>query len=407
MVTIELWVIDHKTGSTLSILENNLVSDIIFSDKINDIGTLSFAFKKQSIYDVLKRNVVPYMDSDFLFDSGLTFDDAIYSQTRVDLYLSTLFSTDNFVDVYIYNNNVKTLFATYLIRSTKTTYVFNDEVIVVGCVGLNDLLKRRILDVENDTYAIAGYVTHSDYIHNVLSFVANEHLIDCVDERRNIPNLSINILNVSYQTVGFRERYKNILELFQELCSGYVTCFRIVKPSQNLLELQLGDIGSDRTYKTNRPYNDPYYILSQELGNLGSSPSIDNNRTEEKTWVYLLGEGDELNQSVLQWNDPTGVGASNLNRIEFSADYTQSGDNFSGTFEDKLTQAVKHLNDNKAKYTLAFDVNPNTIMYPVVLGDIVTLHIGQDNIDVRLIEISYSMNQLDLTITYKFEEVIV
>lgn len=367
---IELVVIDHKTGSTLNVLGTNLVSDIVFSDKLNDIGSLSFAF----------------LSSD---------------------YDTSIFATDNFVDVYIYDGLTKTLFATYLIRSTKTSYIFDDEILVIGCVGLNDILKRRILDVENDSYAIAGYVTHSDYIHNVLAFVANEHLIDCVDERRNIPNLSINILNVSYQTTGFRERYKNILELFQELCSGYVTCFRIVKPSQNLLELQLGDLGTDRTYKTNRPYNDPYVVLSQAFGNLGSSPSIESNRTEEKNWVYLLGEGDELNQSVLQWHDPNGVGASNLNRIEFSADYTQSGDNFSGTFADKLTQAVKHLNDNKAKYVVSFDVNPNTSLYDLLLGDIVTLYHNQQQINVRLIEVGYSMNQLDLTITYKFEEVIV
>lgn len=373
MITIELNVIDHLTGETLHILDNNLVADVVFSDKVNDIGTLSFAFRKQ----------------------------------RLSLYTSTLFSLDNFVDVYIYNGLVKKLFATYLIRSVKTTYIFDDEILVIGCVGLNDLLRRRLLDIESDSYAIAGYVTHSDYIHNVLSFVALEHLIDSVDTRRNIPNLSIEILNTSYQTVGFRERYKNVFELFQELCSGYITCFRIVKTTQNILVLQLGDIGQDRTYKTNRPFNDPYYVLSQELGNLGSSPTIELNRTEEKNWVYLLGEGDELNQSVLQWFDPHAIGASGFNRIEFSADYTQSGDNFSGTFEDKLTQAVKHLETNRSKYALSFEIDPNQTLYDVQLGDTLTLKINQINREVKLIEIIYSLNQLDLSTTYKFEEVIV
>jgi len=369
-VSLEVQIVDHKTGNTLYIFSKEALSDIVFSRKLNDIGSISFA---------------------------VLVDDSKYDY-------ATVFAIDNFIDVYIYEDLTKTKFSSYLVRSIKQTVIYNKKTIIVGGVGLNDLIKRRILDVENDTFGVGGYVTHSDTIHNVLTYLALDHLIDSSSSSRNIPDLTISILNENTNTVGFRDRYINLFELFQKLCANYITNFEIKHTTQTKLVLELGNQGSNKTYSYNFPLGNRYTVLSPEFGNIGSYPSIDIDRTSEQNYVYQLGEGDELNQSILQWSDVEDVAESLYNRIEFTSSYTQSGDNFS-TFEDKLTQAIAQLDSNKSRYVITFEVNPFRMLYPISLGDTITLKTTNLQLDSRIVEIKYSMNQLDIKIEYVLEGV--
>ena len=47
MINVEMQIIDHKTGNLLYVFSSNLLTDMIFSRKLNDIGSLSFGLFAQ------------------------------------------------------------------------------------------------------------------------------------------------------------------------------------------------------------------------------------------------------------------------------------------------------------------------------------------------------------------------
>lgn len=302
------------------------------------------------------------------------------------------FPWDGLVDVYREYAGGLTLFATYLVRSREFFIDGNRERIAIGGLSLNDLLRRRVIDPDDDPAAAGGYSTKAGTAGDVMRAYAREQIADLASAPRQIPNLTVPSTSTSGDTVGDRVNVEtSLLALMQKLAEKGGIDFEIVRTTAANLELRIGQIGSDLSKATNYP-TAPYLPFAQDLGNL-IGPSQATDRKAEQNFLYARTSGDQENAVVFKVSGD-GVSDSPYNRAEFAQSLRETD---GGDLDEIFTAINDAFKKMRAKVEFAFDASASlgggTYLRDWDLGTIVTALWRGSEYTVRIDEITLTLSE--------------
>lgn len=363
-------VISCVTGQVLNIFDPTQFDSIRYSRVINDIGALVLT--------------MPYTDE----------------------FYST-FDWDNFVEVRRTSpvTGFPILEETYLVRSKHRFREGNIEQLVVGGLSLTHLLARRIIDPFDDPTATDGYSVKSGPADTVMYDYVEEQCGSLTTPGRGFPGLTVALVAGGGASINKSFRYDNLFNALSEMADGSGVDFRVERTHDYFTSVIIAAIGADKTRTTNEPNTTPWVGLSPTRGNL-QEPSLNIDRTNEKNYVYVLGQGQGEQRLVVE-SQTAEVAASPFNRIEFSKDQRNV---------DKLdtagltTAADTELNKNKAAHEFTFK--------PVVgnagciyrqdwdVGDKVTVLWNTEELDLRIQGVEIELDSSGESIEVSVEEII-
>lgn len=318
------------------------------------------------------------------------------------------FSLDRLVEVSTinYETNLLEKEETFLLRKQELYYEESIQQIAFSCVGLNHLLKRRVVKPTDDDIANAGgWVTRSGLAGIVFEEFVNEQIINPDDVNREFPNISFNKIS-NGNTIGIRTRYKNLFEVFDEMRINGQVDFRIVRDSLENLIIEVGVLGDDLSYTTNFPSSLPYLLFSPNIGNT-INPFFDNDFIDQENLVFVLGEGEGSNQKILELNG-VGLADSIFNRIETIVESRKGERSLGSANQQSLLTGLKKLNESRVKRNFKFGIFENRLgfRYRVDwdIGDIVTFYWQGEMFDFQIKGTTLTINgnqinrELDLTL---------
>jgi hypothetical protein len=302
------------TGRTLAIYDSTNFYSLRYSRKVNDIGVFVIVF--------------PY-------ESGFW----------------TTFDTDNFVEIYRTSPITGSLILeeTYLARARHRFREGNEEKLVIGGVSLTHLLARRVIDPDDDPTATDGYSRKNGAADTIMRAYVREHAGDLASAGRFFPGLTVESVLGTSLTLSKNFRYDNLFTALQEMANGSGVDFYVTRTDLNLVSVWIAEIGSDMTRTTNEPQRLPYVVLAPARGNL-QDPSINIDRTNEKNFVYCLGQGQGEQRLVVK-DSTADASLTAFNRIEFVKDARNIDKLDSAALQDAATAA---LNEKKTLHEFTF-----------------------------------------------------
>ena len=315
----------------------------------------------------------------------------------------TLFALDNFLEVERTHPVTGELQVeeTYLVRETNPYRDGNDELIVVGGVALNHLIKRRVVNPADDPAQAGGYSTKAGRAEVVMRAYAREQMGDLASAARRTPGLTIPAGTGNGNTLGDRLNMENLFDKMQDFAHRSFVDFHLRRDYANQLVLDIAPMGVDRTKTTNAPGR-PYLYFSPARNNL-NSPSLDYDRREEATFCYVLGQGQGSARYVYPVSAVT-VYDSIFNRIEFTADASNAKDNSPTTIVGAGQDALR---DKRAVPSFGFQPNgidPGTVYRADFdLGDYVTVGWDGFEVDERITAIEITLSEQDEQIAITVE----
>lgn len=369
----QLVVTNPNTGEQLDVLPATRFSDLTYTRVLNDVGVLSFT---------------------------------IESNDNLAQYKGVL---DLIVDVYRRNdeNSNFTIDNSYIIRyfNQFIEQESQDEYIIFGGVGLEDLLAAREILIQDDPLNADGYSTKFGAGSTVmLELVTDQIIAPFVNAERQFSGFTANDDPLIGYDVFQRLSGGNLLDILKECALKSVIDFRVAHNGSAAVEFITERIGTDRTYGTNYPFS-PFLLFDPKRNNM-INPSLTVDRRKEKTVCYVLGQGADDERYIFPVVVPA-AGDSVWNRRETTTDAR----NNESVDTDGLQGAGLEALD-KAKAEIIFDFTPDISVvqqrYNVdwFLGDRVTGNYGNYEQDYRITEVSITVNENGETIVPKLEKVI-
>lgn len=283
-----------------------------------------------------------------------TFDEMRYSRLldgigKIALTLrdtedySLLFPLDTFIEVYRNDPTTGQLAKedTYFTRLVHH-FVEGDETFwVIGGVSLNHLLKRRIIDPDDDPNVAGGYSTKGGAADTIIREYIREQAADLASSARQFPSFTVPAVAGTADSAGYRARFENLFEIIQQLSRKGNTDFIIERTTSNNLECTIGLIGSDLSSTL---------IITPGRQNI-RNPSYLEDRTEEANFVYALGEGQGTNRTVLKIQ-ASAVSDSPYNRIEYIHDARNAEDAL-----ELLTEGQGSFEEHRGEIKFDFEMS--------------------------------------------------
>jgi len=237
---------------------------------------------------------------------------------------------------------------TYLLRRFAPVGEGLNDVFMVGGVGLEHLLWRRIFLSEDDPLEVNGFSTKSGPADTVMSQVIDEQCITpATNTSRALPGLQLGPVAGTGSSVAFREESSDtkVLELVRKLAAASGADFWVEYGQTGpTFTVQLGTVGTDRRKSTNSPLGLPYVYFAPQLGNL-DQPELDMDRQEEQNHVYVFGQGP-AGSRLVYGQVGSGAADSPWNDCEFGVQAKNTK-----TLDDWLTEADAALNDERTRLT--------------------------------------------------------
>lgn len=237
------------------------------------------------------------------------------SDTTYDMFL-----LDDFIEIQRRRDDtgVFEVEGTYFVRSTQRYVTNGQEFLTVGGKSLEHLLKRRIIDPDDDPNAIGGYTIVAGLADSVIWYVTIYNVGPNASGGRQAEGLAVPDVSGIGLPIGDKLRHQNLYETLQDLSARGKVDFRIVRTDGRNMRFECGKFGQDRTFGTNYGFG-PMLLLQPSHGNLGE-PSLVVDRAEEITVLYALGQGPGETRLVAKVPDPR-VLDSPWNRCEDSEDF--------------------------------------------------------------------------------------
>lgn len=359
-------VISLTTGRLQIILDSTTWYSLRYSRKVNDIGVFVL--------------VLPYTS---------------------DYYMA--FDWDNFVEVFRTSPITGTLQLeeTYLVRAKQRFREGNEERLVVGGVSLTHLLARRIIDPDDDPTATDGYSRKSGAADTVMRGYVREQAGDLASAGRTFPGLTVESVLGTGLSIDKTFRYDNLLAAMQEMADGSGVDFYLTRTNLNLVSVWIAETGNDYTRTTNESQRLPFVVLSPNRRNL-TDPSINIDRTDEKNYVYALGQGQGEQRLVVK-DSTSDASLTQWNRIEFVKDARNIEKTNSQGLIDAATAA---LNEKKVQHEFTFTPTGtdggSIYRKNWDIADFLTVIWDTEEVDLRIdgveIELSESGESLDVQV---------
>lgn len=282
---------------------------------------------------------------------------------------------------------------TYLLRYYNQ---FTDDntgqeyVILVG-VGLEHLLDRRVVDYRDDPSGADGFSTKFGAADTVMrSYVTDQCISPASDMNRVISGFSAAVVSGSGFTIFQRRSFDNLLDVMKEINAKTNMDFRVVRTSGASFEFQAATIGTNRSKGNNYPTG-AYVVFSPTRSNIiDASVTVD--RKDEKTFVYVRGQGIQDDRFTFPVSEPLALNDSPWNRCETTTDARSIED---VDVDGLISAGFDALNDKAAKFEFTFkpDLNAPQGRYNSdwFLGDIVTAEYSGFSLDFRIKRISITV----------------
>lgn len=351
----QVTVIDPYSSQVIRIFDTRAFSSLHYSLVLNGIGALV-----------------------------ITFD--------TDEDLTNLFPLDALIDVQRSSPTTGALVReeTYFVRLTHRLREANNEQFIVGGLSLNHLLARRVIDPNDDPLVAGGYSTKAGAADTVMREYAMEQMVTASIDRR-FADLTVTAVPGTGESVGYRLRYENLLETFQDIAARGNMDFKVYRWEGRKMYLAIAPIGSNKTYTYNYPFTG-FVILDPARGNL-SNPSLLLDRRKEGNFGYFLGQGPGSQRITLEM-EGDGITDSPWNRIEFQDDVRQAERD---SPLQLLSEARTKLKDEAARIEFTFDMTGqlpgNSYREDWVVGDKITCQWQEVRVDLRIVGVEFDIDQ--------------
>lgn len=353
----QILLISITDGSTLAVLDSQSFWDLRYSRVLNGVGRIALTLPGNNPY-------------------------------------RTLFTLDNMIEVYRTDPTSATgqllLEDTYLIRINHRFREENDERFVAGGVSLNQILERRLVDPADDPGAAGGYSTKAGAADTVMVSYIDQQAGPSASALRRTPNLTINPVGGVGAAIGRRLRFENLLEQIQDMAARGKVDFVITRNGLNNFLVTVAPLGLNKTKTANYPFSQ-WVGLDPRRGNL-QRPSLQLDRTEEKNFVYCLGEGQATARQLQMLQGDTATDTP-VNRIEFTSDARRTDKQDVQTL---LTAARIALYDNLPKMEFAYEptgLEPgNVYRQDIDIGDRITVQWDEYSSDLRFTEVEIDIS---------------
>jgi hypothetical protein len=204
---------------------------------------------------------------------------------------------------------------------------------------INSILKRRVIPYNDDG---SVYVERVDYSENIMKYAVYWNFMLPTDTNRMIATATFDTETATTaltSVVGAQYAHKIVADVLKDLADqsyqlGYALYYDIeaTAPPGSLLFKTYRVRGQDRRSSS----TSGQLLLGYDLGNIGAY-TISEIYTDEITFVYCAGPGEDDVRSVITAEDTTRSGRSVFGRRELWEDY-QDGDD-----DAKLTSRANAL----------------------------------------------------------------
>lgn len=363
----QIMVIDCTTGNYTGVFDGTTFMELRYTRKLNDIGTIAFSV------DGTAENY-------------------------------NVFAWDNLIEVMRTNpvTGILAVEETYLVRSKQ---IFTDEngrdILVVGGMSLAHLLTRRIILPSDDPAAVNGYSVKSGAADSVMRGYCREQAADLASADRQITGLTVAAVAGSGVTIEESCRYNILFNKIKDIAIRSGVDFQLTRTSGLNFELAIAPYGNDYTRSTNYPYG-RWVGFAPERRNL-NSPSLKEDRTKEKNFVYTLGQGQGASRKVETYAGD--VGHSPFGRCEYVKDARNVDKNSTSGLQTAAIQSVKEEKINRE-----FSFSPTNIEVGAIykvdydLADKVTALWKGLEFDLRVTTIEFNVSGSGETLTVYVEE---
>lgn len=280
---------------------------------------------------------------------------------------------------------------TYMLRQYQL-FVDEDDMrwLVAGGFDLKHQLARRVINPYDDPLEAGGYSTKSGPGDDLMVALVDEQIGQSASAARKIDALDVQPSSSAGSLFGGHWRFNNLLETLQEIAAATAIDFRIEFTDDNEFLFIAEAIGDDRTRSRHYP-GGPQTVFAPERGTM-AEPQLEVDRRQEKTYIYLLGPGQDDDREVYEAASARQAD-SPYNRIEFAQDAQTIDEDASPT--EFLAQAATELERRRPRQTFDFTLTPSLYRdYRLYwdLGDRVTAEWNAVETEARIMEIENNIS---------------
>ena len=286
----------------------------------------------------------------------------------------------------------------YLIRQSILLPGEPDDVWVIGAVGLEHLLARRIFLADDDPQVANGYSTKYDVAGEVIaSVVTDQCMSPALRPGRAIAGLTLAPRALSGDPIPFREPSSEttVLELIKKLATaGHTDFWMVYDAAAQNTPLHIGSRGTDRRKSTNWPIA-PVVYFSPDNGAM-VEPELEQDYRDEKNTVFVFGQGPAGGRFIYS-KSSTATTVSPWNRCEFGVtanQYTALDDLF-GEADAALINAL--ASQTRFAFTIPQEA-PLQYLRDWFVGDLVNAGVAGVEFDMRVAGVTVTLNAEGMTV---------
>lgn len=205
--------------------------------------------------------------------------------------------------------------AVWLVRYVAVKRIGNAQIIEVGCLGANELLRRRIVAYNSE----AAQASKSGPADDVMKAIVRENFVSATDATRNWSHFTVASDVGAAPTVAKSIAWRSVLPVLQEIAqtsteSGTRLYFDVTGGARGagfVFRTYTYSRGDDRSF----PGGTRAVTFSPEWGTLDAALRSDD-WSDEVTAVYCGGRGVGSDRLIVQATDRQRIGASPFGRRE-------------------------------------------------------------------------------------------
>lgn len=271
--------------------------------------------------------------------------------------------------------------------------------LIASGVSLEYLLLVRYIDPRNDPLMAGGYSTKEGPADDVICELVTQQAGVDAGVYQRVPDLTTAASGHVGNQVAGRWQWENLLDELQNLARTGGVDFYIHRSVGLALEFVCKPVGADlrRNYAGAESV-----IFTPAFGNM-SVPELSEDWKDEKTFVYLLGQGSETEREVYEQMS----GHLFDTPYSYAAQVADARQVKGGNATEYLTQALGELAKGAAKVDFSFEVVQAEQQYRRLwdVGDRVTASWLDYEADLRIMGVEVEVSESDERVTLKLEDV--